>query len=99
MKKTLLAALLLAALSTAGCAAGYNSYYVRTAPPPLRVEAFGPAPGPGYVWASGYWGARGGRYDWVPGRWAVPPRRNAHWVPGRWEQRGGRYYFHDGRWR
>jgi hypothetical protein len=99
MKNATLAALVLAALSTIGCAAGYGGRYATTAPPPLRAEAYGRAPGPGYVWTSGSWGWSGGRYTWVQGRWVRPPRRHGNWEAGRWERRGDRYYFREGRWR
>jgi hypothetical protein len=33
------------------------------------------APGPGYVWASGYWRWTGADYVWVPGSWIVRPRQ------------------------
>ena len=98
MKRTLAVAAVLGTLSLAGCAGGY-AYYATTAPPPVRVEARGVAPGGGYVWIDGYWGYRGGAYSWVPGRWDRPPRPRSTWVPGRWEMRRGRYYYREGRWR
>ena len=52
-----------------GCGPGYVGVYARTAPPPLQAEAYGAAPGPGYVWINGYWGYRGNGYFWNPGRW------------------------------
>ena len=95
--KRIYLAVILAVGSITGCSAGV--YYAPVAPPPPRVERYGVAPGAGYVWASGYWGWRGGAYAWVPGRWDRPPRARAVWAPGYWEHRGGRYRFHDGRWR
>jgi hypothetical protein len=96
MKRSLLVATF-AALTIAGCGGGV--YYAAVPPPPVRVEAFGPAPGPGYVWINGYWGWGGSAYAWVPGRYVRPPRARAVWVSPRWEQRGGRYRFREGRWR
>jgi WXXGXW repeat (2 copies) len=97
MKATGFLALVLAATSLAGCYtyASYATY----APPPVRVETFGVAPGPGYVWVNGFYTYRGNNYAWTPGRWAVPPRGRHVWEPGRWENRGGRYQFRQGRWR
>ena len=89
----------LAAISLTGCSGGYVSAYTSTAPPPIRVETYGPAPGPGYVWVNGYWGYRGNAYVWSPGRWDRPPRGRSRWEQGRWEQRGNRYHWRDGRWR
>jgi len=93
----LLLVIAFAAASTIGC--GGAVFYATTPPPTVRGEAFGVAPGPGFVWVNGYWGWRGGNYVWVPGRWARPPRRNAVWVAPYWEPHGGRYRFHQGRWR
>jgi hypothetical protein len=91
-------ALVLGALSLAGCGGGY-AYYASTPPPPVRVEARGVPPGEGFVWVDGFWAVRGGAYTWEPGRWTRPPRARAAWVPGRWESRGGRYIYREGRWR
>lgn len=74
-------------------------YYANVPPPPLRVEARGYAPGPGYVWIDGYWGGGGGRQVWVAGRWVVPPHRHAVWVAPRWDRDGRRYRYHEGHWR
>ena len=99
-KRFLLLATALVAFGLAGCGARIHAYgYVTSPPPPPRVEAFGVAPGPGFVWLGGYWRWGGNGYLWTPGHWARPPRRGARWAPGRWEQRHGRYYWHDGRWR
>lgn len=97
MKRGVLAIPFLTLLLSVGCAV--RADYVRVPPPPPRVEAYGVAPGPGYVWVGGNWAWRGGRYDWAPGRWARPPRRHAAWVPGSWVHRRGGYYWVEGHWR
>jgi hypothetical protein len=99
MKRWLLVTVMAATLTTAGCGPGYVGIYARTAPPPIRVETYGPAPGPGYLWINGYWGFRGNDYYWVSGRWERPPRGHRRWEDGRWERRGGRYQWREGRWR
>src|SRR5271154_7122156 len=38
------------------------------APPAPYVEPLPAAPFVGAVWIGGYWGYRGGRHEWVPGR-------------------------------
>jgi hypothetical protein len=59
--------------SLTGCYSGYGySYYAPVAPPPVRVETYAYAPGPGYVWINGYWGYRNNAYAWNPGRWERP---------------------------
>ena len=72
---------------------------VEAAPPAPQVEVYGVAPGPGYIWAGGYWNWYGGRWVWAPGRWIYPPYRGARWLPGYWSRRGGRSYWVRGRWR
>ncbi|HRH15349.1 MAG TPA: hypothetical protein PK225_13485 [Azonexus sp.] len=94
--------LAIAALSLAGCIVappGRPRYVepVMVAPPPPRVEYYTPPPMVGYVWISGAWHWRGGRYEWGPGYWA-PPRHGQRWVPYRWERDGDRWQQHGGHW-
>lgn len=98
MKKTAII-LAISALSMIGCAGGGAVYYANTPPPPVRVEAYGVAPGVGYVWVPGYWGWRSNSYVWIGGSWARPPRSGARWDAPRWDRYNGRYRFHEGRWR
>lgn len=72
---------------------------VTEAPPPVRVETRTVAPGPGYVWTSGYWRWTGARYEWVPGGWIVRPRTTAVWMEGHWERRAGGWVWIAGHWR
>lgn len=60
MKRSFLA-LIVAGFSLAGCGGGYG-YYASYPPPPARLEVYGVAPGPGFVWVTGYHAWRGGRY-------------------------------------
>lgn len=101
MKHWALLGLMGGVLTAVGCGGGpgYVGIYARTAPPPIRVESRGPAPGQGYVWINGYWGYRGNDYVWTAGRWERPPRGRRRWEDGRWDRRGDRYVWHDGRWR
>src|SRR2546425_5813244 len=62
---------------------------VTRAPPPVRVETQTVAPGPGYVWTSGYWRWTGTTYVWVPGTWVVRQRPGGVWVEGHWVPRYG----------
>jgi hypothetical protein len=64
-------------------------------PPPPRVAYVTPAPGPGFVWVSGYWYPSGSRYAWRDGYWARRPYGGAYWVAPRYHER--RYY--PGYWR
>jgi hypothetical protein len=99
MKRWMLSSCCGIVLTLAGCAGVGVGVYVRSAPPPIRVETYGPVPGPGYIWITGYWAYRANDYVWVPGRWARPPRGRQRWEDGRWERRGDRYAWRDGRWR
>jgi hypothetical protein len=102
MKSTVLTGILLAssALVACGPGPGYAAAYVVPAPPaPYVVGAVGYAPGPGYVWVDGFWNLNGGRWAWVNGRWAVPPRGHAAWVADRWEHHGNGWRYHRGHWR
>ncbi|MDB6167172.1 MAG: hypothetical protein JWM88_36 [Verrucomicrobia bacterium] len=69
------------------------------APPPPRHEVRIGPPGPQYVWIEGYWVRRRHRYEWVQGRWELPPRGHGRWEGPRWERRGGSYVFIQGSWR
>ena len=99
MRRWIATGLLAGSLIATGCAGGYVGYEVRIPPPPLRVETYGPAPGPGYIWIKGYWGYSGGNYVWQGGRWEQPPRGRRQWEDGRWERHGDRYRWREGRWR
>jgi hypothetical protein len=102
IKSTVLTGILLASSAMVACGPGpgYAAAYVVPAPPaPYVVGAVGYAPGPGYVWVDGFWTLNGGRWAWVNGRWAVPPRPHAVWVADRWERYGGGWRYHRGHWR
>src|SRR5438128_12396722 len=71
-------------VTTAGPA---REVVVTRAPPPVRVETQTVAPGPGYVWTTGYWRWTGTTYVWVQGTWVVRPRPAAVWVEGDWVAR------------
>jgi hypothetical protein len=68
-------------------------------PPPVRVGVVGVAPRRGYVWIEGYHAYRGGRYAWVPGRWARPPRPRAVWIPPHYNRVPRGWVFVPGHWR
>ncbi|GEM_PF-2462952 len=70
------------------------------APPPVRVERYGPPPRRGWVWRPGRWDWRGGRWVWVGGVWVAPPRFGAVWIPGHWRVGPrGRWVWVEGHWR
>ena len=99
MKSQLLAgAFVILGTVLTGCAGG-GAYYSSYAPPAPRYGVVGVAPGPGYVWADGYWDLRGHGWVWAPGHWMRPPHPTAVWVRPEWRQESGRWRFHRGYWR
>lgn len=73
--------------------------YVNVAPPAPIAEVRVAAPGHGYVWVGGFHRWDGKAYNWVPGRWALPPHGHAGWVGGHWKHHAHGWYWVDGRWK
>ena len=73
--------------------------YRASAPPPIRSEFVGVAPGPDFIWIRGYHRWEGDGYVWVPGRFERRPRARAVWVDGRWRHHRNGWYWVDGRWK
>ena len=86
-------------VTSSACASPRGRVYVRVAPPVPVVEARIIAPGPGYIWAPGYYAWNGVAYAWMPGRWVRPPRPRAVWVPAHWVRERRGWYFEEGHWR
>ncbi len=66
-------------------------------PPAPRVEVYGVAPRPGYVWLDGYWNWVGGRHEWVGGHWEAP-RRGYRWEPHHWVRERDGWHLSGGHW-
>lgn len=71
---------------------------IRVAPPALPVYVQPALPGPGYIWAPGYWAWGPEGYYWVPGTWVLAPRPGLLWTPGYWGWSEGFYLWHAGYW-
>jgi hypothetical protein len=71
---------------------------ISIAPPVLPVYEQPLCPGPGYIWAPGYWAYGEDDYYWVPGTWVLPPVVGLLWTPGYWGYDGGFYAWHAGYW-
>ena len=79
-------------------APGYEGdVIVDVAPPPPQVEVVPAIPYAGAIWIGGYWGWRGGRHYWVPGRWEAP-RPGYQYRPHAWVQQGGHWHLRAGGW-
>ena len=100
IKQAVLAGVMLASAALTACASqAYVGYSVPPPPAPMVVGAVGYAPGPGYVWADGYWDLHGSRWAWVRGEWRRPPHGHAAWAHPYWEQHGRSWRYHRGYWR
>jgi hypothetical protein len=97
MKTKWIAGLILAASLTAP-AFSQVGIYIGHPPPPLRYEARGIAPGPGYVWGDGFWAWEGGRYAWHHGEWRRPPYAGAYWEHPHYDHYDRGWAFHEGHW-
>ena len=71
---------------------------VTQAPPALQQEIVLAQPSPQHVWLAGYWTWRDSRYQWMAGRWELPPNSGSVWIAPRWEQQGNAYKFYEGYW-
>jgi hypothetical protein len=67
-------------------------------PPPPQVETPGAPPVTGLVWVAGYWHFSAGKWIWVPGRWARPPKTGATWRPNVWVKEGATIRLDPGQW-
>ena len=75
-----------------------STIVVTQVPPALQQEVVLAQPSPQHVWLAGYWTWRNDRYEWMAGRWVLPPNSTAKWVGPRWEQQGNAYRFYEGYW-
>lgn len=68
-------------------------------PPAARAEIPPPRPSERHGWIAGSYVWRVGRWFWVQGYWAVPPRPGATWIPGHWSRREDGFVWVAGTWR
>lgn len=90
--------LVLAAIALPRTGEAQVSVSITVAPPPLPVYVQPAIPGPGWIWAPGYWAWGPYGYYWVPGTWVRPPRVGLLWTPGYWGWVNGFYAWHAGYW-
>lgn len=77
---------------------GASSVVVMQAPPAAQQEVPTARPSASHVWVPGYWTWRNNQYQWMAGRWDVPPRTGGVWIPPRWQQEGTSWRFYEGYW-
>ena len=90
--------LILAAVTMPRASEAQVAVSITVAPPPLPVYVQPAIPGPGWIWAPGYWAWGPYGYYWVPGTWVRPPRVGFLWTPGYWGWGEGVYVWHAGYW-
>ena len=91
MKPKTLALVLLAGSSLFAASRVAIGVEIGAPPPPPRVSYVRPvAPGPNFVWISGFYEPAGREYRWREGYWAPPPYAHAKWMAPRYQ--GHRYY-------
>lgn len=71
---------------------------VTQAPPAPQTELILAQPSSSHSWVAGYWTWRNNQYQWMSGRWEVPPFANAKWMAPRWQTESGAYRFYEGYW-
>ncbi len=71
--------------------------WAHAAPPAVRAEVQGVAPGPNHFWRAGYYGWNGHVHTWYPGRW-YPRRVGYEYYGPRWVRYGARWGYHPGHW-
>jgi len=71
---------------------------VTQAPPTPPIELISAQPTSAHAWVPGNWTWTNSQYQWLAGRWEVPPFANAKWMAPRWETESGAYRFYEGYW-
>lgn len=69
------------------------------APPPLQGgDVMTAAPTPNAIWVPGYWSYDGRGYNWMAGKWEIPPPTARTYVAAHWQYRDGTYVFMQPYW-
>lgn len=83
----------------------YDTGYVVQSPPPMPTsnprETIPARPARDAVWIEGHYAYTGNQqapYQWVAGRWEIPPPGATHWVPGAWQRSSDGYIYVRGHW-
>jgi hypothetical protein len=79
-----------------------TTYVVANPPPPpfLPTEVIPVRPDSAAVWVGGYWAFNSNRrYEWVEGRWEIPPPQCRVFVAPHWAHHGDGFVYVRGYWR
>ena len=79
--------------------AAANAQFIVKIRPNAPVIVRGLSPSPRHSWVEGEWIWRGGRYQYVNGYWAMPPRYGVVWIPGHWKNSRRGWVWRPGHWR
>lgn len=78
---------------------GYTVQTVPPAPTSQPYETMPPQPSRDSVWIRGHYEYTGNAYQWVPGRWELPPSGMRTWVEPTWQPAAnGGYIYTRGHW-
>lgn len=79
--------------------AAYTAQTVPLSPTSQPYETMPPQPSRDAVWIRGHYEYTGRKYEWVAGRWEVPPRGMRTWSEPTWQPNaGGGYVYTRGHW-
>jgi hypothetical protein len=78
---------------------GYTVQSIPPAPVSQPYETPPPQPSSNSVWVAGHYDYTGSGYQWVPGRWEIPPAGARTWMQGSWQPAAnGGYVYVRGHW-
>ncbi len=69
---------------------------IETPPPRARVETKPASPDPKYAWVPGHYVPVKGEWQWVSGKWAMPPTVESVWIQGSYDAKTKRWS--EGHW-
>jgi hypothetical protein len=69
---------------------------IDTPPPPARAETKPASPDPKYAWVAGHYIPVKGEWQWVAGKWAMPPTVESVWIQGSYDAKTKRWS--EGHW-
>lgn len=69
---------------------------IETPPPAARAETKPVSPDPKYAWVPGHYIPVKGEWQWVAGKWAMPPTVESVWIQGSYDAKTKRWS--EGHW-
>lgn len=78
-----------------------GGYVVQSPPPSPTSQPYEPIPArpsSNAVWIPGYYNYTGTSYEWISGRWEIPPSPTSVWAQPSWQPQGNGYVYVRGHW-